>query len=150
MGTFTIKTISEKMLKNFDDSGSMDPYVVLTHGSEKSQTQVALNAGKTPSWNEILTLKKTNDKEIKIEMWEKDTYSKDEAIGQAKLSVDSLDFKKGKLLQNIKLVQNGKETGVITFEIDFTAPEANNAVDRKKTMEASLIKSDSQLKVGKP
>ena len=138
------------MVKNFDNSGNMDPFVIFTNGLEKAQTQVALNAGKTPSWKEILTLKKTADKEIKIEMMEKDTYSKDELIGQAKLSIDSLDFKKGKLLQNIKLLLNGKETGVLTFEIEFTAPEANNAVDRKKTMEASLIKTDSQLKLPKP
>ncbi|KAL6589561.1 hypothetical protein ACP70R_004349 [Stipagrostis hirtigluma subsp. patula] len=69
---------------------SSDPYVVLRHGSQKVKSSVKYHTT-NPEWNEELTLSITNMMQpVKIELFDKDTFTADDSMGDAEFCI--LDF----------------------------------------------------------
>ncbi|KAB8105513.1 hypothetical protein EE612_039427 [Oryza sativa] len=69
---------------------SSDPYVVLRHGSQKVKSSIRYHSI-NPEWNEELTLSITNMMlPVKIEVFDKDTFTKDDSMGDAEFGI--LDF----------------------------------------------------------
>uniref|UniRef100_A0A5B7C6W6 Putative Calcium-dependent lipid-binding family protein n=1 Tax=Davidia involucrata TaxID=16924 RepID=A0A5B7C6W6_DAVIN len=65
------------------DAVSSDPYVVITMGDQKFKTRVVKN-NCNPEWNDELTLSvKDPNIPIKLTVYDKDTFSVDDKMGEA-------------------------------------------------------------------
>nr|GMD94760.1 Calcium-dependent ARF-type GTPase activating protein family [Ipomoea batatas]GME00390.1 Calcium-dependent ARF-type GTPase activating protein family [Ipomoea batatas] len=72
------------------DMLSSDPYVILTLGNEKVQT-TSMRSNLNPVWNEVLTLSvPQNYGSIKLEVYDYDTFSADDIMGEAEIDIQPL------------------------------------------------------------
>lgn len=66
---------------------SSDPYVVLRHGQQKVKSSIKYRTI-NPEWNEELTLSITNMMNpVKIELFDHDTFTKDDSMGNAEFCI---------------------------------------------------------------
>lgn len=74
----------------YRDARGSDPYVVLRLGKQKLKTSVKKRSV-NPIWHEELTLSVTNlNAPIKLEVFDKDTFSRDDPMGDAEIEVKPL------------------------------------------------------------
>ncbi|KAL5716019.1 ADP-ribosylation factor GTPase-activating protein agd12 [Ranunculus cassubicifolius] len=72
------------------DMLSSDPYVVLTLGQQKAQTQV-VNSNLNPIWNEELMLSVPQRYgALKLQVYDHDTFSADDIMGEAEIDLQPL------------------------------------------------------------
>ncbi|KAG8100872.1 hypothetical protein GUJ93_ZPchr0013g37507 [Zizania palustris] len=72
------------------DATDSDPYVVLHLDNQKLRTSV-IKKTTNPVWNEDLTLAVRNPATpIKLEVFDKDTFSKDDRMGDAEFDIEAL------------------------------------------------------------
>eukprot|EP00252_Welwitschia_mirabilis_P021007 TRINITY_DN5270_c0_g1_i2.p1 TRINITY_DN5270_c0_g1~~TRINITY_DN5270_c0_g1_i2.p1 ORF type:complete len:171 (-),score=33.95 TRINITY_DN5270_c0_g1_i2:442-954(-) len=73
------------------DFRSSDPYVVLKLGSQVAKTRV-INSNLNPVWDEELTLTITDSspRVLKLEVFDKDTFSSDDKMGDAEVDLQPL------------------------------------------------------------
>ncbi|KAJ0982912.1 hypothetical protein J5N97_011167 [Dioscorea zingiberensis] len=89
MGLLRVKVVRGINLAYRDARGS-DPYVVLRFGRQKLKTSVK-KSNVNPEWNEYLTLSITVPiHPIKIEVFDKDTFTRDDEMGDAEFSIKPL------------------------------------------------------------
>ena len=86
-GTLIIRPICAKLIRDTETFGKMDPYCQITLGSQIQKTRVADNAGKFPNWQEQLVFKKTMEDIIAIAVWDQDTISADNIIGEGTVTI---------------------------------------------------------------
>ncbi|KAJ3705396.1 hypothetical protein LUZ61_009101 [Rhynchospora tenuis] len=89
MGLLKVKVVRGVNLAKRDARGS-DPYVVLKMGSQKVKTSVK-KKDVNPEWNEELTLSISDPTvPIKLEILDKDTFTKDDLMGEAEFTIHDL------------------------------------------------------------
>ncbi|KAJ1701016.1 hypothetical protein LUZ63_000795 [Rhynchospora breviuscula] len=82
MGLLKVKVVRGVNLAKRDARGS-DPYVVIRMGNQKVKTSVK-KKDVNPEWNEELTLSVSDPTvPIKLAVYDKDTFSKDDRMGDA-------------------------------------------------------------------
>lgn len=65
----------------------MDPFVIVVFGSQKFTSAVCGGGGKFPAWKDSFTMKKTGEDLIKFEVWEYDSISNNDLIGEGVLTI---------------------------------------------------------------
>ncbi|XP_020578275.1 protein C2-DOMAIN ABA-RELATED 4-like [Phalaenopsis equestris] len=110
LGLLRVRIIRGVNLAVRDTTGS-DPYVVLRMGRQKLKTSVKKN-NVNPEWNEDLTLSVSKHLQpIKLEVYDKDTFSRDDKMGDAEFEVTSFieavkmsstDFPNGTTITTVK------------------------------------------------
>jgi Ca2+-dependent lipid-binding protein len=88
-GNLIIRPISAKLTHNTEHISKMSPYVRISVGNEINQTVPAKKEHLNPTWDSELCFRLNNNDLINIEVWQKDTLSKDDLIGSATLSVST-------------------------------------------------------------
>jgi len=89
LGLLKIKVVRGVNLAICDLSSS-DPYVVIRLGQQKVKSSIKYRSI-NPEWNEELTLSITNwTLPVKIEVFDHDTFTKDDSMGDAEFGI--LDF----------------------------------------------------------
>ncbi|CAA0817251.1 Calcium-dependent lipid-binding (CaLB domain) family protein [Striga hermonthica] len=69
------------------DARSSDPYVIVRMGKQKLKTRV-VKKNVNPEWNEELTLSVTDPSiPIKLEVYDHDTFSRDDKMGDAEFGI---------------------------------------------------------------
>eukprot|EP01016_Furgasonia_blochmanni_P057276 TRINITY_DN9918_c0_g1_i1.p2 TRINITY_DN9918_c0_g1~~TRINITY_DN9918_c0_g1_i1.p2 ORF type:complete len:147 (+),score=28.75 TRINITY_DN9918_c0_g1_i1:150-590(+) len=116
-GVLTCRVVSAQLQHDTEWIGKMSPYIVLKLGAEVQRTSTAQSAGKTPSFGDILTLRKFNDDFLAVEVWDQEKLSKDDIIGQGGLSLGLL--KPGQNIYDVPIMYKGKNAGFVTVEIGF-------------------------------
>ncbi|KAK8458786.1 hypothetical protein SEVIR_2G006300v4 [Setaria viridis] len=88
-GFLSVRVLRGVNLANRDAKGS-DPYVVLNLDGQKLKTSV-MKKTVNPVWNEDLTLAVMDaSAPIKLEVFDKDTFSKDDRMGDAEFDIEAL------------------------------------------------------------
>lgn len=83
--------------------GNANPYCKLQIGAQIYQTQPHPNGGKNPVWNEEFAYDISNEKEINIDVYDKQTVGMDKFMGRSRISI-------------IEWVANGRFDGDIDIE----------------------------------
>ncbi|XP_061349583.1 16 kDa phloem protein 2-like [Gastrolobium bilobum] len=82
-GTLEVILVSAKGLHDSDFFKKMDPYVILTYRAQEHRSSVAQGAGSNPSWNEsFLFTVSDNVSELNLRLMDKDTFTKDDFLGE--------------------------------------------------------------------
>ncbi|XAR51460.1 hypothetical protein NMG60_11006096 [Bertholletia excelsa] len=91
------------------DIRSSDPYVLIRMGKQKLKTRV-VKKNVNPVWDEDLTLAVTDpDHPIKLEVYDKDTFSLDDKMGDAEIEIkpfiDAVKMKKERLANGTEIAR---------------------------------------------
>ncbi|KAI3519340.1 hypothetical protein L1887_08370 [Cichorium endivia] len=85
LGLLNIHVVKGVNLAARDIRGS-DPYIIFRIGEQKSKTRVVKN-NNNPVWDEVLTLAIFKPLPIKMEVYDKDTFSHDDEMGDAEFDI---------------------------------------------------------------
>ncbi|XP_076952801.1 protein C2-DOMAIN ABA-RELATED 4-like [Bidens hawaiensis] len=99
------------------DSKSSDPYVVIKMGNQKLKTRI-VQKNVNPEWNEdlILTNIQEHDLPILLTVYDHDTFSKDDKMGDAKVDIKPF-------LEALKMKQKNFPSGTVLKKIQ---PDRSN------------------------
>ncbi|KAK7321517.1 hypothetical protein VNO77_32244 [Canavalia gladiata] len=132
IGFMEVQLVKAKGLHNADFFGKMDPYVVIQYKGQEQRSSVAIGQGRNPVWNENFTFRveypgSGNRHKLILKIMEKDTYSKDDFVGQAIIYVGDLLAEGvesgGAKLQTLKyrvVRENKSYCGEIDVGVTFT------------------------------
>ncbi|KAF7024554.1 hypothetical protein CFC21_036888 [Triticum aestivum] len=94
-GLLEVHLVHAKDLSGSDSLGKIDPYVVVQYRSQERKSSTARDAGRNPSWNEMLRFQinssaaNVQDKLV-LRIMDHDNFSSDDFIGQATINVTDL------------------------------------------------------------
>ncbi|XP_044492378.1 elicitor-responsive protein 3-like [Mangifera indica] len=125
-GKLEVLLVSSKGLEDSDFLCNMDPYVIVTCRTQEQSSSVASGQGSEPEWNETFVFSVTGDvAEINLKIIDKDTFSRDDFIGEATIPLEPL-FIEGSLPPTVyNVVKDQKYCGEIKVGLTFT-PEVSD------------------------
>lgn len=99
---------------------SQDPFVIFSLGSHQVKTKVNKDAGKSASWNENLSLERSYENELGVEVLDYEESKKHHCIGHTELSiVECVHSGQLRKFHNTKIWYRGEEAGEVSFEVQF-------------------------------
>uniref|UniRef100_G3MPQ9 C2 domain-containing protein n=1 Tax=Amblyomma maculatum TaxID=34609 RepID=G3MPQ9_AMBMU len=117
LGLLRVRVIRGTNLAFRDTRGS-DPYVVLRMGDQRLKTSAKKNTA-NPEWNEDLTLSVSEPVlPLKIEIYDKDTFTRDDEMGEAELDIQPF-------LDAVRLAWDGIPDGALLKSVE---PSMDNCV----------------------
>lgn len=120
--------------------GKADPYCKLRIGTQEFATKHNAGGGKNPIWNEEGGFDISNEKEMDIEVYDKETVGNDKFMGRAKVSI--LEWiAGGRFDGDIDLTDKAnKPVGRVTLAVKFERPNAVAADDGSAAKEVIAAK----------
>lgn len=115
-GKLIIKPLSAQLTHDTDWFGKMDPYCIIKVGDTVKQSSVHKNAGKSPSWNDEMVFNRHYENLIIIEVWDTDTFKKDDLIGELSKPLENI-LKNNNYIGTYQLKYENKVAGSIRLEI---------------------------------
>ena len=117
--------------------GKADPYSKLRIGTQEFSTKPNPGGGKNPIWNEEFNFDISNEREIEVEVLDKETVGNDKFMGQATVSIMEW-IANGKFEGDIDLLDKaGKPVGRVTLSVRFERPNAAALVAKDKESKAA-------------
>lgn len=102
----------------------MDPYCKISLGAELKKSKTHQEAGKYPTWNDVFTFQRNMENCLNIEVWDEDTISSDDLVGETSISLSEV-FEKKRLQNWYVLSYKGKEAGKILVSLEWQPDEIN-------------------------
>lgn len=109
--------------------GKADPYSRLRVGTQEFSTKPNPGGGKNPVWNEEFTFDISNEKEMEIEVLDKETVGNDKFMGRCKVSIIEW-IANGRFEGDLDLQDKmGKPVGRISIACRFERPNAASTTE---------------------
>jgi serine/threonine-protein phosphatase 2B regulatory subunit len=104
--------------------GKADPYAKLRIGTQEFSTKHNAGGGKNPVWNEEFGFDISNEKDLEIEVLDKETVGNDKFMGRCKISIMEW-IATGRFEGDVDLQDKaGKAVGRVTLAVTFERPKA--------------------------
>lgn len=144
-GSLIIKPTSARLTRDTEFLGKMDPYCVVKLGNQKQRTATHHSAGKFPSWRESIVFRRTYEDMITFEVWDSDSASADDIIGEGTIPIHSI-LTVGSYNEWVNLSYKGKASGQLRVEIQWMAdqrasgqfPGANQQIPQQMPQQAPM------------
>merc|ERR1712223_480189 len=151
--TMKLTVIAARKLKKTGLFGKADPYVAISHRTQKTKSNVVKNS-LNPEWNfeSLLTLNENASDEVLLEVYDKDTGSKDDFMGKVSLKIAELkEMKQGHWVPLQKT-----KSGEVCLSCDFmkghttsTATEERETFERVESVEELETATLTDLRIKK-
>ena len=119
--------------------GKADPYAKLRIGTQEFATKPNPGGGKNPIWNEEFTFDISNEKEMEVEVLDKETVGNDKFMGRLKVSI-------------IEWIANGRFEGDLDLQDKMNKPVGRITVacrfERPNAAPGSAAQSNALVPVG--
>eukprot|EP01038_Epipyxis_sp_PR26KG_P005989 gene5989-8246_t len=107
--------------------GKADPYAKMRIGTQEFSTKPNPGGGKNPVWNEEFAFDISNEKEVEIEVLDKEAVGNDKFMGRCKISIIEW-IANGTFNGDLDLVDKaGKPVGNISISVKFDRPNVADA-----------------------
>jgi hypothetical protein len=116
-GRLLITIHDAQLRRDTAEFNSMDPYVKLIIGNQIQRTSTAQSAGKCPVWHQNFDFLITTEDILKLEVWDRDSLSKDDKIGDGIVTLNNLQL--GASNFSVPLVFDGKQCGFVNCDFRF-------------------------------
>merc|ERR1712060_954667 len=151
--TMKLTVIAARKLKKTGLFGKADPYVALSYGTQKTKSTIVKN-NLNPEWNfeSLLTLNENASDEILLEVYDKDTGSKDDFMGKVSLPISELTMlQKGQWIP-LQKTKSGEICLSCHFLADLETSEASvdgfERVESVEELETATLTDVETKKVG--
>merc|ERR1712218_195357 len=148
-----LTVVAARKLKKSGLFGKADPYVAITYGSQKTRSGVIKN-NLNPEWNfeSLLTINEDASDEILLEVYDKDTGSKDDFMGRVSLPISELTMlQKGQWIP-LQKTKSGEICLSCHFLADLETSEASvdgfERVESVEELETATLTDVEAKKVG--
>jgi hypothetical protein len=118
-GTLIVRPICARLTRDTDFFTKMDPYCVVTFGTQRQKTRVASGAGKNPSWSEQFVFKRTFEDTLQISVYDYDSTSKDDIVGEGAVSVQKVTATPN-WEDWVELQHRGRKAGEVRLSCTFS------------------------------
>ena len=126
--------------------GKADPYARLRIGLQDFMTKPNPGGGKNPIWNEEFVYDISNEREMEVEVLDKETVGNDKFMGKCKVSIMEW-IANGKFEGDLDLEDKaGKNVGRISIACSFQRPNVAGAAVEEETTKEQMqlaIKTDA-------
>ncbi|CAG8634902.1 3812_t:CDS:2 [Funneliformis caledonium] len=89
-GSLKVIVVEAKKLSDLDLIGKSDPYVKLVLDENKSQQTTIKKSDLSPKYNEEFDFTTDGQKELKVEVWDRNTIGSDEIIGSEVIPLNTV------------------------------------------------------------
>jgi len=117
-GTIIFKPIQANLTHNTSHIVEMDPYCQITLGSRQVKGEACHRGGRSPHWNDSITVQTIEEPKCLIEIKDKGTLLSDSDIGSCEIDLKEIE-QQGKVLRWYNLQFNDKPAGEILLEATF-------------------------------
>jgi len=123
LGTLEVQILRATNLVSADDNGFSDPYVALKVHKQKTWKSKVMYKTLNPEWNEVyrtptsVRLQEIIGAPMQLKVMDKDSFSKDDHIGEKAISLQELEHKDRLELKNLRLEK--AKTGTIDLIISW-------------------------------
>jgi hypothetical protein len=126
--------------------GKADPYSRMRIGVQEFSTKPNPGGGKNPIWNEEFVFDISNEREMEIEVLDKETVGNDKFMGKCKVSIMEW-IANGKFDGDIDIEDKaGKNVGRISVSVKFDRPNSmNKDNDNKENQVVSYQGNNNQM-----
>jgi serine/threonine-protein phosphatase 2B regulatory subunit len=123
-GKLIVKCIGAIDLASTSFVGKSDPYCRITVGDQVQQTKVHEGGGKKPVWGDSFTFNISAEKEMVVEVFDKEAVGKDKLIGRRTVSIMNW-ISKGSFDGDIEVQdEKMKGAGKVKLSVKFNKPGA--------------------------
>ena len=137
-GTLSIRPIEARITHNTRLIGSMDTYYQILMGYQSFRSKLCLSGGKNPHWDSVVTLKKSDENTLFIELKDHHVSSADKTIGVCQ--VDLSDARPKGNMQWYPLYFEEKPAGEILVNLVFSPDESEKTKETQKEGDLSKEK----------
>ena len=114
--------------------GKADPYCKLRVGTQEFNTKPNAGGGKNPIWNEEFSFDISNEREMEVEVLDKETVGTDKFMGRCKVSIMEW-IANGRFEGDLEVQdKSNKPVGRVTVSVKFERPTAGGGVDKSGAM----------------
>jgi len=115
-----VRPLEAELTHDVDWLSKMDPFVVLIIGGQKHKTLVAKSGGKHPKWTDILTLNRTSEDIVYVEVWDHESLESDKLVGMGELNISNVVMSgPNQIVEWVPLFYQQKPAGKILLEMSF-------------------------------
>jgi hypothetical protein len=113
-GTITVRPLSASLQHDVDLFGKMDPYCLITLGTQQWKSQICKNGGKTPVWNDEVSFMVQPGVDImRVALYDDKLIGSDKLIAEGVIPVDKLFSFSSPFEEKIPLTFKTKPCGFI-------------------------------------
>ncbi|ETV81549.1 hypothetical protein, variant [Aphanomyces astaci] len=121
-GKLSVKLLKGLELKSLGTLQTADPYCKLTVGTQTFQTKVHEKGGKNPTWNETFEFSISTEKELIMELYDKEQSGTDRFMGQCRVDLIAW-IAKGGFEGDLDLKdEQNQDAGKVAAVVKFTKP----------------------------
>ncbi len=114
--------------------GKADPYCKLRIGTQEFSTKHNAGGGKNPVWNEEFSFDISNEKDMEVEVLDKETVGNDKFMGRCKVSIMEW-IATGRFEGDLDLQDKAnKPVGRVTIAVRFERPKPGGAEENDKQL----------------
>jgi Ca2+-dependent lipid-binding protein len=115
--------------------GKADPFTRLRIGTQEFSTKPNPGGGKNPIWNEEFTFDISNEREMEVEVMDKETVGNDKFMGRSKVSIMEW-IANGRFEGDLDLLDKAnKNVGRITVAVRFDRPTTGGLAELKSKVD---------------
>ncbi|KAF4674061.1 hypothetical protein FOL46_005922 [Perkinsus olseni] len=119
--TITVHVNYARDLYDTELFGAMDPYCLVILGALQYRTVTKKDAGKYPTWDQLFSFRYNNESVIRFVVYDKDTISSDDIVGEAVVSLAAIADKGGDWMGDLQLYRKkNKPAGALNVRIQMT------------------------------
>ena len=125
-GTLTIRPLKAVLLRETSLFSKMSPYVVCILGGFTSKSKPAIDGDKNPSWSDIFTFNRAQEKEVVFQVFNQHLLRKDDVIGGCTFPLEEV-LASGKFEGTLELKYKGELSGHLTIKVDWRSANHQQA-----------------------
>jgi len=124
-----LRPVAAKLKKSTDVFTKMDPYLVITLGSQKEKTRTCKRGGKKPSWTDSFAFNLTGyEAMIDITCFDHDTFTSDDYIAECHVNLEELFHEKVGQRWFPMTRKGGKDGGELLLDWEYITVGKNKGM----------------------
>jgi hypothetical protein len=125
-GTITVRPLAASLQHDVDLFGKMDPYCLITLGTQQWKSQICKNGGKTPTWNDEVSFMVQPGVDImRVALYDDKLIGSDKLIAEGVIPVDKLFSFSSPFEEKIPLTFKTKPCGFIQLRFFANVGQQN-------------------------
>ncbi|CAG9312069.1 unnamed protein product [Blepharisma stoltei] len=130
-GKLIIHPMNAKLTRDVEVIGTMDPYCVISVGNQELTSNICIEGGKNPHWDDPHTFTINNEDTVTIKVMDKRLMKKDDEVGSVTVPLSNI-FNTRMAEDWIEILHNGELAGHLRLHISFIPRDTANEKEMER------------------